>query len=72
MTDEQNEPIMAGSDDAGHSEKIEGILAQVAADAPGSSREEVAALLKQRFDNAAIDLDDAEIAELAARVTSGG
>ncbi|MFB2580679.1 hypothetical protein ACEXQD_05470 [Herbiconiux sp. P15] len=70
MTDatpnEQSEPIMAGSDEASLTQKAEGILAQVKADAPGASGADLAALLRQRFAEVELDVSDTEIARLAA------
>ena len=70
MTDatpnEQSEPIMAGSDEATLAQKAEGILAQVKADAPDASGADLAALLRQRFAEAGLEVDDHEVARLAA------
>jgi hypothetical protein len=65
MTDEQNEPRMAGSTDANVTEKVEGLIAQVKADAPGVPEAELETLLRQRLDDAGLELDDAEITRLA-------
>jgi hypothetical protein len=66
MSDEQDEPVMAGSDDASIVEKTEGIVAQVRADAPdGASEGEVVGLLRQRLDDAGIETDDAALQHMA-------
>jgi hypothetical protein len=66
MTDQQNEPIMAGSDDALLTEKVEGIIAQVKADSPGASSAELTVLLRQRLDDAGLEIGDDELGRLAA------
>jgi hypothetical protein len=63
---EQGEPIMAGSDEASLTEKAEGILAQVKADAPEASGAELAGLLRQRFSDAGLEVDESDLARLAA------
>ncbi|MFB2555432.1 hypothetical protein [Herbiconiux liangxiaofengii] len=65
MTDEQNEPTMAGSDDASVTQKVEGIIAQVKADSPDASEAELETQLRQRLDDSGLELDDAEISRLA-------
>ena len=66
MSEEQNEPVMAGSDEAGFTEKAEGILAQVKADAPEAGPAELVELLRQRFDDAGLEVADSELQRLAA------
>ncbi|GLK15802.1 MULTISPECIES: hypothetical protein [Herbiconiux] len=66
MTDQQNEPIMAGADDAALTEKVEGVLAQVKADSPDASSAEIAELLRERLGQAGLEVDDEEIGRLAA------
>jgi hypothetical protein len=66
MSDQQNEPVMAGGDDASILEKTEGVVAQVRADAPdGASEDEIVDLLRQRLDDAAIETDDAALRHMA-------
>jgi hypothetical protein len=66
MSDEQNEPVMAGSDDANIVDKVEGIVAQVKADAPPNATEgELVGLLRQRLDDAGIETDEVALLHMA-------
>lgn len=67
----QDEPVMNGSDDAGTGAKVAGIVEQMRADMQRLPREDSEKVLRQRLDDAGIQLDDAEISRIAADVQSG-
>jgi hypothetical protein len=67
----QDEPIMDGSLEAGRGEKIAGIVEQMRADMQLRPREDSERLLRQRLDDAGIQLSDEEISRIAADVQSG-
>ncbi|RFA16170.1 hypothetical protein B7R21_01920 [Subtercola boreus] len=62
---EQSEPIMAGSNDATNEQKIDGILAQTRQDHAGQSLVIVQNNLRERFEQAAVEVDDITLARLA-------
>ena len=66
---EQNEPVMVGSDDATVDEKIAGIVAQVRQDHGGEDLPVVLAKIRERFDQAGIEVDDITLACLAHEVS---
>jgi hypothetical protein len=71
MTDrEQNAPIQHGSLDSSDEAKKQGILVQVAADLPNASLDDVVRMLGQRFTEAGIAADPAEVRSLAQSLPS--
>jgi hypothetical protein len=64
----QDEPVMSGSDEASRDEKVRGIVEQLTADMQLRPQEDSEKLLKQRFDDAGIAYDDAEVSRLARDV----
>jgi hypothetical protein len=67
---EQNAPIEDGSLDSSFEAKKQGILIQVATDLPGRPLDDIIQLLTQRFADARIPADPAEIARLASSLPS--
>jgi predicted negative regulator of RcsB-dependent stress response len=65
---EQHEPALDGALEATDEQRIDGIVAQVAADIAQHEDPDVEALLRQRLADSGIELGDAEIRGLAARV----
>jgi hypothetical protein len=71
MTDrEQNAPIEHGSLDSSEEAKKQGILIQVAADMPNASAGEIEQMLAQRFADAGIAVEPAELRSLAGSLPS--
>jgi hypothetical protein len=68
MVKEQNEPMLDGATDAGREAKIDGLVAQISADAVGRDRAQIRALVAQRFTDAGMDFDDATLDDVAERV----
>ena len=66
---EQNEPVMVGSDDASVDEKIAGIVAQVRQDHGGEDLPIVLAKIRERFEQAGIEVDDLKLARLAHEIS---
>ncbi|GGF29407.1 hypothetical protein [Subtercola lobariae] len=66
---EQNEPIMVGAGDATTDEKITGIVAQVRQDHGGEDLPVVLAKIRERFEQAGIEVDDIKLARLAHEVS---
>lgn len=62
---------MDGSMEAGRREKIAGIVEQLRADMQLRPREDSERLLRQRLDDAGIQLSDKEISRIAGDVQSG-
>jgi hypothetical protein len=60
----QNAPAM-DMNDTTTSERVDGIVAQTRADHAADGQERIIEVLKQRFDQAGIELTDDEVAELA-------
>lgn len=52
-------------------DKIAGIVVQTRADVGTESRERIADVLRQRFDDTGISVSDAEVADLADQVATG-
>jgi len=67
---EQNAPIEDGSLDSSVEAKKQGILVQVATDLPGRPLEDIIQMLTQRFSDAHIAADPAEIRRLAESLPS--
>jgi hypothetical protein len=67
----QDEPIMNGSTEAGRDEKVRGLVEQLTADMQLRPQEDSERLLRQRLDDADIELDDAEIHRIAKSVQLG-
>jgi hypothetical protein len=67
----QDEPIMDGSREAGRGEKIAGIVEQMRADMQLLPLEDSERALRQRLDEAGIQLTDEEISRIARDVQSG-
>ncbi|MDN4598348.1 hypothetical protein [Leifsonia virtsii] len=67
----QDEPIMDGSLDAGHDEKVAGVVEQVRADAQLRDSEEVAQLLRQRLDETGLQVSDDEFARHVDDIRNG-
>ncbi|MCU1482121.1 MAG: hypothetical protein JWQ19_2907 [Subtercola sp.] len=65
---EQNEPVMVGSDDATVDEKITGIVAQVRQDHGGEELPVVLAKIRERFEQAGIEVDDIKLGRLAHEI----
>lgn len=65
---EQNDPVMAGSGDATVDEKITGIVAQVRQDHGGEDLPVVIAKIRERFEQAGIEVDEIKLARLAHEV----
>jgi hypothetical protein len=74
MTDpgELSEPVQDGSGSATRDDKIAGLLQQVAADVALRPGEDAVGLLTLRLADAGIEMDDHEIAELAANLPAFG
>ena len=66
--DDQGTPIEDGSDDASKSEKLNGLVEQMRQDVAAGNVTDVEDALRQRLDDAGIDLDEQEFAELLASV----
>ncbi|MEF2977142.1 hypothetical protein [Subtercola sp. YIM 133946] len=66
---EQNKPVMVGSDDASVDEKITGIVAQVRQDHGGEELPVVIEKIRERFEQAGIEVDDVKLARLAHEVS---
>jgi hypothetical protein len=67
----QDEPIMHGSADASDDAKVAGIVEQVRADMQLRGQEDSERLLKQRLDEAGLQLPQEEISRLVADIQSG-
>lgn len=65
---EQNEPIQDGSTDALDDEKLAGIIEQVRSDVSLGNVDDVTNVLRQRLDDAAIDLSEADFAAARDRI----
>jgi hypothetical protein len=73
MTDrEQNAPMQEGSLDGSLDAKKQGILVQVATDLPGRPQGDIIQMLTQRFSDAGIPVDAAEVRRLAESLPSVG
>ena len=68
---EQNAPIMAGSDDATNDEKSAGILAQTRQDYAGHDLAAVLHNLRERFEQADVEIDDITLARFAHDISDG-
>ena len=66
--DDQGTPIEDGSDDASRSEKLAGLVEQMRQDVAAGNVTDVEDALRQRLDDASIDLDEQEFAALLASV----
>ncbi|MEA9986838.1 MULTISPECIES: hypothetical protein [Subtercola] len=66
----QNEPVMAGSTDASAEEKVAGILAQARQDHSGKPHAEVLEHLRERFEQAEVEIDDVAITRHAHEITA--
>jgi hypothetical protein len=67
----QDEPAMDGSTEAGHDEKVAGIVEQVRADMQLRPMEDSQRLLRERLANAGLELGDEEITRIAQDVQNG-
>ncbi|MET3566316.1 MULTISPECIES: hypothetical protein [Microbacteriaceae] len=67
----QDEPIMQGSTDATDESKVAGIVEQVRADMQLRGSEDSERLLKQRLDEAGIQLPQEEVSRLVHEVQNG-
>jgi len=67
----QDEPIMNGSTEAGHDEKVQGLIDQLKADLQLRPQEDAEKLLRQRLDDAGMSLDDDEISRIVTDVHQG-
>jgi hypothetical protein len=67
----QDEPIMSGSTEASQDSKVAGIVEQVRADMQQRSAQDSQLLLRQRLDEAGIQLSEDEISRLNADVQNG-
>jgi hypothetical protein len=67
-TGEQNEPIMEGEDGSQRA-KADGILAQSEQDFTGHPLEDVLDLLRQRFEQAGVQIDQATLEREARRIS---
>jgi hypothetical protein len=67
---EQRLPAMA-QNDASEVEKVSGIVVQTRADVGTEPVDRIAEVLRQRLDQAGIDLPDSDIQELARQVSTG-
>ena len=68
MVNEQNEPMLDGATEAGRDAKIAGLVAQISADAVAQGRDEIRALVVQRFTDAGMEFDEATLDDVTARV----
>jgi flagellar motility protein MotE (MotC chaperone) len=68
--DEQDTPIEAGHDDASKADKLAGLVEQMRQDAAAGSITDVDDALRQRIDDAGINLDDEEFATVLAAIRS--
>ena len=66
--DDQGTPIEDGSDDASKSEKLAGLVEQMRQDVAAGNVTDVEDALRQRLDDASIDLDEQEFAALLASI----
>lgn len=66
--DTQDLPAMS-QNDAGLAEKIDGIVAQTRADAAGHQNYDVRHVLVERFAQAGIEVEDADLDDLVARAS---
>ena len=66
--DDQGTPIEDGSDDASKSEKLNGLVEQMRQDVAAGNVTDVEDALRQRLDDAGIDLDAQEYAALLASI----
>jgi hypothetical protein len=69
-TGEQNEPIMEGEDGSQRA-KTDGILAQSEQDFAGHPYEDVLDLLRQRFEQAGVSIDQESLEREARRISAG-
>ncbi|ANF32834.1 hypothetical protein A0130_15260 [Leifsonia xyli] len=67
----QDEPIMHGSTEATDESKVAGIVEQVRADAQLRPQEDAERLLRQRFDEAGLQVSDEEISRHAHGIQNG-
>ncbi|WP_431279697.1 hypothetical protein [Leifsonia poae] len=67
----QDEPIMDGSTEAGEDARVQGIVDQLTADMQLRPQEDSEKLLRQRLQDAGIQLGDDEIHRIAASVQQG-
>ena len=65
---EQTEPIESGHDDASNGDKIAGILEQTKGDISQGNVSDVADALRQRLDDAGLEVGGAEFAALLAQL----
>jgi hypothetical protein len=66
---EQNAPIMAGSNDATNEQKSVGIIAQTRQDHAGQGLAFVLSNLRERFEQAQVDIDDVTLARIAHEIS---
>ena len=66
--DDQGTPIEDGSDDASKSEKLAGLVEQMRQDVAAGNVTDVEDALRQRLDDAGLELDESEFAALLAEV----
>jgi len=73
MTDagELSEPVQDGSDDATREQKIAGLARQVEADLALRPQEDLLTELRLRLFDAGIAVDEAELQDIAARISRG-
>ena len=67
---EQRLPAMS-QNDASDLEKVTGLVAQTRADVGTESVERIAEVLRQRLEQAGIDLPDSDVEELARQISTG-
>lgn len=70
MTDTQDEPTQAGTNDATDDQRLAGVIAQVRADVALGHTGDAAGVLKQRLDDAAISLSEEDFAAAVAKLTA--
>ena len=66
--DDQGTPIEDGSDDASKAEKLNGLVEQMRQDVAAGNVTDIEDALRQRLDDAGIDLDAQEYAALLASI----
>ncbi|MDN4614373.1 hypothetical protein P5G50_07915 [Leifsonia sp. F6_8S_P_1B] len=64
----QDEPIMDGSTEATHEDRLAGVVQQVRADLQLRPEEDREELLRQRLTDVGIELDDAEFARIVGEL----
>lgn len=67
---EQDEPVLDGSEDASDADKRQGIVDQVAADSQGLPIDDVIFRLTQRLTDSNVSTSDEQIRELAQSILS--